>query len=212
MLSTARMTRGGATTENIVRDMSPAQLAGIGLVTLAWNEIEFALDVALYSGEALPADCLTDDLPRRRLDKKIDQVQKAVERWQLPTACVASIERAAKALFELKDLRNAVIHSRLFDMNSGIGTRITLKGEVEWILLTAEALNWLYQQLVFARHEMRAVVALFDLVRTTEIAERSGLVPLGKIGSIPELEHWNSEAERYCGLRLALGRAPAFPQ
>ena len=139
MISSSSVGRSGARTEDLRRDMTDAQLSGIGLVTLAWNEIECMLDVALYSGEALPADCLTDDLPKRRLVNKIRQVQKAVERWQLPTDCIASITDAAAALFELKELRNAVVHSSLHDMNSGIGARVTSKGKLEFVLLTADA-------------------------------------------------------------------------
>lgn len=131
MLRIAPGNRSGGTFQDIRRDLSPEQLAGIGAIAIAWNEIEFMLDVALYSGEELAASCLQDDLPRRRLDDKIKHARKAADRWRLPADYLNSIELTASAFSDLKELRNAVIHSRVFDERNGIGHRITLKGEIQ---------------------------------------------------------------------------------
>jgi len=211
MLRTAPISRSGGTSQDIKRDFSKSQLAGIGAVTVAWNEIEFLLDVALYSGEALTADCLLEDLPARFLDGKIKQLRKAKDRWKLPIHCLESIERSINAFSYLKDLRNAVIHSRLFDARTAICHRVTRKGEIQEVLLTAEALDWLYHQLMILHQEMTCVIAIFDLVRTTEIAEQIGLVKPGQIDPIPEVQAWLSKLDQSCKDRENLGDAPDFP-
>ena len=167
MLRIAVGTRSGGSSQDIKRDLSPVQLAGIGAVAIAWNEIEFMLDVALYSGEELEAYCLQDDLPRRRLDNKINHARKAADRWRLPADCLTSIELTANAFSDLKNLRNAVIHSRVFDVRSGIGQRITPKGDIQEVLLTAQALEWLYQQLIALCFELRCVLAIFEADSST---------------------------------------------
>lgn len=212
MLRVAPSSRGGSTVEDIKRDLSQEQLAGIGAVAIAWNEIEFMLDVALYSGEKLEATCLQDDLPRRRLDDKINNARKAAAKWNLPTDCLDSIESAASAFSDLKDLRNAVIHSRVFDARSGIGHRITIRGEIQEILLTTKALEWLYQQLIALCFELRCVLAIFDLVRTTEVAEQAGIAAPGQIDPLPEINVWLTKLNQSHKDRENLGPAPSFHQ
>lgn len=204
--------RSGSTVQDIKRDLSSEQLAGIGAVAIAWNEIEFMLDVALYSGEELEASCLQDDLPRRRLDDKIRHARKAADRWRLPADYLKSIELTACAFSDLKDLRNAVVHSRVFDTQHGIGHRITAKGKVQEILLTTKALEWLYQQLIALCFELRCILAIFDLVRTAELAEQAGIVALGEIGSLPAVRSWLAKLNQMHRDRENLGPAPSFPQ
>ena len=211
MLRIAVGTRSGGSSQDIKRDLSPVQLAGIGAVAIAWNEIEFMLDVALYSGEELEAYCLQDDLPRRRLDNKINHARKAADRWRLPADCLTSIELTANAFSDLKNLRNAVIHSRVFDVRSGIGQRITPKGDIQEVLRTAQALEWLYQQLIALCFELRCVLAIFDLVRTTELAEKTGIVSPGKIDPLPEVREWLARLDQSRRGRESHGPAPCFP-
>lgn len=210
MLRISLGNRSGGTVQDIKRDLSPEQLAGIGAVAIAWNEIEFMLDVVLYSGEELEASCLQDDLPRRRLDDKIKHARKAADRWGLPADCLDSIELTACAFSKLKNLRNAAIHSRVFDAQSGIGHRITIKGEIQEVLLTTKALEWLYQQLIALCFELRCVLAIFDLVRTTEVAEKVGIVAPGGIDPLPEVRGWLARLDQARRDRENLCPAPSF--
>jgi hypothetical protein len=41
----ASVSRSGDTTEDIRKDLTLEQLAGIGKVAMAWNELEFLLDI-----------------------------------------------------------------------------------------------------------------------------------------------------------------------
>lgn len=211
MLRIAPSSRSGDTREDIKVDFSVEQLAGIGAVAMAWNEIEFMLDVAIYSGEALPASCLQDDLPRRRLDEKIKDFGNAAKAWMLPESCLRSLEQSAAAFSGYKDLRNAVVHSRIYSAQKAIGNRISLKGEIFEVRLTVDALEWLYKQLVNLRWELRCALAIFDLVRTTRVAELNGWVKQGQIDPIPEVMEWLDRLNQCQQERQKLGVAPTFP-
>lgn len=211
MIRTAPDSRSGGTTQDIRRDFSQEQLAAIGAVALAFNEVEFMVDVSIYSGEALAADCLVEDLPKAMLDQKISRLRKAKNRWQLSERSLTLIERSIDVFGYLKDLRNAVIHSRLFDASSAIGERITRKSETQQVLLTEAALGWLYQQLVVLRGEMRCVLAIFDLVRSTETAVQQGLIQQDRTDVGPEVEEWCSRLVQGHRDRKNLGKAPDFP-
>lgn len=197
--------------QDVKKDYSDAQLSALGAVIVAWNEVEFMLDVALYSGESLPADCLTDDLNRRFLDKKIQDLRRAASKWKLPQQCVEAVSETAEAFSRLKDRRNAVAHSRIFNNRLGIAERVTKKNDIEEVLVTHNALEWLYNQLVGLRDELRAVLAIFDLVRTTELAEQSGLVAKGTIDPIPEVNEWLVKLLRSRQRRAQFGPEPGFP-
>ena len=210
MLRIAPINRSGSTDQNIKEDFSHDQLAGIGAVVAAWNEVEFMLDCALYSGEKLPAECLQDDLPKRALDQKVKDAKKAVSHWALPADFINTLEASIAAFVAVKDMRNAVAHSRIYDSRAAIGNRVTRKGPIEEVLLTTEALDWLYENLVILKIELRAMIAIFDLVRNTEIAEQQGLVGAGQIDPIPEAATWLGEIKMCQANRHSLGSAPSF--
>lgn len=211
MLRMAPKSRSGGTSHDIRRDLSTEQLAGIGAVAVAWNEIEFMLDVVLYSGEKRPASCLQDDLPRKRLDEKIRHAGTAIVRWGLSSEAMRCFENTAAAFSTFKELRNAVIHSRVFDSWNAIGHRFTPKGQLQEVLISAAALEWLYQQLLALCFELRCLLAVFDLVRTTEIAEKRGLIRPGQVDPIPEVRDWLARMDKTRSDRESLGPAPQFP-
>lgn len=201
----------GVTTESVKTDLSTAQLAGIGAAALLWNEVEFMLDCALYSGEGLPPSCLADDLPKRPLDEKIEDARKAAIHWRLPDDFMDAITSTAASFRDLKILRNAIIHARLYNRDLGIGRFISRKGKSFDVLLTESALEWLYRNLLVLRRELRALVAIFDLVRTTKLAERAGLIASGQIDPMPEAREWLERMAKCKAERFDLGPAPKFP-
>ncbi len=210
MLRPAPISRSGSSQQDVKKDFSIDQLAGIGAVVMVWNELEFMLDCALYSGEELPAECLQDDLPKRRLDEKVRQVGQAAEKWGLPETFFASIRASAKAFSDLKNYRNAVVHSRIYDSSTAICSRITRFGGIEEVLITPQSLNWLYEQIAILRYEMRCVIAVFDLVRTTAIGERVGMFAPNELDPIPEASEWVSQIDECRQKRVLLGVAPNF--
>lgn len=114
MLRIAPTNRSGSTNQNIKKDFSHDQLAGIGAVVAAWNEVEFMLDCALYSGEKLPAECLLDDLPKRALDQRVKDARKAVRHWALPTDFINTLETSIAAFVTVTVSAYALLNSACF--------------------------------------------------------------------------------------------------
>lgn len=210
MLRPAPKSRSGSSRQDVKKDFSRDQLAGIGAVVMVWNELEFMLDCALYSGEELPAECFQDDLPKRGLDEKVRQVGQAAEKWGLPETFIASIRASAKAFSDLKNYRNAVVHSRIYDSQTAICNRIKRSGDIEEVLITPQSLNWLYEQIAILRYEMRCVIAVFDLVRNTATGERTGMFALNEHDPIPEASEWVRQIDGCRQKRELLGAAPSF--
>lgn len=210
MLRLAGNNRSGSSFQDIKRDFSPAQLEAVGAVLLEWNELEFMLDNALYSGEELPAECLHEDLPRKVLDQKIDRFRKAAEMWELPADAVLSMKSSIDDFETLKAYRNAVAHSRIYDSPRCIGARITRKGVIEEVLLTTEALEWLYQQLKVLRREFACLIAIFDIVRNAAIGDSVQITRPGEVDPLPEVLQWVKEANMCRETRNQSGDAPSF--
>ena len=112
------------------------------------------LDCALYSGEKLQAECLLDDLPKRVLDQRVKTAKKEVRNWwALLTDFINTLEASIVAFVTVKDIRNAVGNSRIYDSTTAIVNRITRKGTIAEVLLTTEALDLLYENLVILKIE-----------------------------------------------------------
>jgi len=200
MLRRAPEARSGVTHQDVKRDLSAVQLAGIGAIVMIWNEVEFMLEVAIYSGEALDADCLVNELPRLRPDEKIRRVLPASQARGLPQECRTAIASTGHAFRELNNLRNAVVHSRVLNCQTAIGHR-SYGGKVMEVLLTPEALDWLYGQLCELQSELRAVLAIFDLVRNR-----------AHPNAIPdEVQHYLDQIIDCQQRRARMGEGPSFP-
>jgi len=73
----APSSRSGSKTEDPKKDLSAAQLQGIGAVAIAWNEVEFMLDCLLYSGLILSGSSWLDVITRLSTDAKIELIPSA---------------------------------------------------------------------------------------------------------------------------------------
>lgn len=158
--------RSGSKTEDIKIDLSAAQLQGIGAVAIAWNEVEFMLVCVLYSGLVLSGSSWLDVLTRLSTDAKIELIASAEETLRLPSCFHGVIQTSVKNAKELKELRNSVVHARIYDAPNGIGENIRRGGKIWQVLLVEPALENLYNRLIVLHGELGSVLAIFDLMRT----------------------------------------------
>lgn len=187
--------RSGSKTEDIKQDLSAAQLRGIGAVAIAWNEVEFMLDCVLYSGLVLSGFSWLDVLTRLSTDAKIELVASAEETLHLPRSFRELIQVSVKNAKELKDLRNSVVHARIFDAPNGIGVNIRRGGKIRQILLVAPALECLYDRLNLLHGELRSILAIFDLIRTGSIAVHQGTMSWEQLVNAKEVAEWVERLE-----------------
>jgi hypothetical protein len=155
--------RSGSKTGDILKDFTEEQLRKIGAVALAWNEIEFALDCCLYSGLKLSGDSWSSVLSRIGVNDKLELLKEVTPTQPVPNNLPDLISQTSKSATNLKDLRNNVVHCRIFDTNNSIGENIRKGGRISQILLSEESLSWLYERLITLREEMTCINALIDL-------------------------------------------------
>lgn len=184
--------RGYGTTGDVRVDFSEAQLAGIGAVSLAFNETQYLLEQILYSGLRLRASHWIAVTARLSLGDKCLLAKDAItELHRLAVICferddLANILHMKGSIgdFEtLKTYRDAVIHARVGDSRDGLGTFIDYNARVLDVLMTAEALTGLYDRLVLCRQEFHGIVDVCSLLFT-------GMTygPFGPTGLPPSLE------------------------
>lgn len=203
--------RSGSTSKDVKNDLSSGQLQAIGAIAIAWNEVEFILDQILYSGLNLPGTSWLEIVTRLSLDAKIDLIASAEETHNLSPNIQEVITTSVDALKELKELRNSVIHARVFDAPRAIGENIRRRGKISQVLLTEVALNGLYDRLVILRAELRRVLAVFDLVRNSAFAPRNvnGTDPSALI---PEVRQSIAQLRELQAQRQSLVPLPDFPK
>ena len=77
--------RSGGSYQDIKKDFTAGQLAGIGAVAMAFNEAEFLLDCQIYSGLNLSGGIWTEVTSRiNGIDGKMAIVKAAVEDDRFP--------------------------------------------------------------------------------------------------------------------------------
>ena len=210
MLRPCPTSRSGSKFCNIKKDLSVEQLAGIGAVAIVWNDIEFLLDTSIYSGELLDATCLIEDLPKRNLSRKLKDLHFAAEKWSLNKDCLDAIARTIEKFSWLKERRNAVVHCRVFDAPSATGEIVLRSGGHVEVLLSTEALDWLYRQSLEIQNELRCILAIFDLTKNTAISENLGYVKLGHVDPSTEVNEWLEKLAQFQNNRALIGEAPNF--
>ena len=95
-----------------------------------------------------------DVLARLSIDAKIELIAAVEETLRLPPELRLPIHKSVKHIRELKDLRNSVVHARVFDATNGIGQTIRRGGKVREVLLVESALEFLYTRLIVLNGEL----------------------------------------------------------
>jgi hypothetical protein len=139
-------------------------LAGIGAVAMAFNECESVIDALLIVGLGIPPELFEVLTQMGGLDVKVDIVKKAaVRELRFDVASFGAVMSALDELLEYKRHRDAIVHARLTDRKSGIGHVFKRGGKAYEVLLTAQALNALYQRLWSLKKDLDTISVTFDM-------------------------------------------------
>jgi hypothetical protein len=153
---------------NIRDDLSESQLAGIGLITVAYNEVELLIDVMI------PIAFGFDEGMGQQITSRINGVDGKIEiiksqyrvlgaSREVLTSLSDTLGEAGFAL--LKKYRDGIIHARVLDAPLGIGHTIAKRGKFEEILLTTDALEGVYKRLEILRWELiHLTMMMFPLI------------------------------------------------
>jgi hypothetical protein len=201
----------GAAFTDVKLNFSSAQLAGIGAVILAWNEVENHLAYAFQSALRLPSSIAREVALQTRFDKQIDFLKQLAEnRTCLPEILEPSVKEALRKVRECKAARDAIAHARVFHAEHGVGQMENYNARRFEVLLTEEALSAFYDLLVVLAAEIEAVNAVFGTIAITpakvENPERDGR------HSEQMVAHWGTKLVEAQARRQSMKPLPDFPE
>jgi hypothetical protein len=205
------MPRSGNTTEDIRKDLTSDQLIGIGEVAMAWNEVEFLLDImvgtTLVKSQALWLSLAS----RLAFEAKKDLAEELAIDALLPAISIGTIKTTLADLFEYKTYRDAIVHARVFSKSDGIGQIVKRGAVVYQSLLTKKALEAFYDRLVLLRQEMNQLVQIYYGISRTNGAGLRVLEGPYKRRREQEFLGWTEKARNYQTERKSLPPLPEFP-
>lgn len=149
----------GIRSSNPFDNLSVDQLAYIGAVAMLYNDLEQIID-------EMCAKCLTDTIhPQEVLSRingvegKIEIVKHASKQWAFDPNEIATLGETLgeSGFLELKRLRDAVVHARVFDMTTSVARTRARKGKVGDVLLAHDALMGLFLRMQEMRVELSSI-------------------------------------------------------
>jgi len=153
---------------DIRTELSKEQLAALGAVTLAWNDVEAMIDVLLCVASGIHHKMWREFTTRiNGIDGKFAIMKAAItDRYGFLNDSEMLMEffSTLAVAAQYKKYRDTIIHSRIIDAVQGIGEMTFRRDRLEEVLLTADALNGLYDKLFVLRAELMALISFFEIV------------------------------------------------
>jgi hypothetical protein len=164
MRRVARAGRSGGRTGDIRQDLSHDQLAALGAVLLSFSEAEWIIDQLLYDALRLHPAIWRDVATRINGVEKVSLIKLAAE--QVVGFGGEELQLIRQTLGDYgahRKYRDSLAHAHIFDAASGIGDVTNKRDAIYEVLLTAEALEILYQHVTALRRELDIVANALSL-------------------------------------------------
>lgn len=203
--------------DDVRLNLSHEQLAGIGAVAVAWNELEIFLHYLLGLSAGIPTPLWLEVSTRvNGLEGYVQIIRKGIalcasllnlEKEEV----IALMEKSLDAVLDYKQYRDGVIHARVFDAPTGLGELVKRRGQKDEVLLTVEALSALYVRLVLLRKELLAMMGLMNRLSRVVMLMESGAKP-NKQWLAQGIRAYTPRLRSHQNERLSLPPLPAFPK
>jgi hypothetical protein len=204
----------GIRTGDLEQDLTPEQFGLIGRIAMAYNETELLVQI-IYGICYGVSSAISDEFISRTngLDSTVWLSRKAISEFKSLTPNTDEFEQSLTYFLELKKYRDAVIHSRMFHVPTGIGKGSLQKGSRSEVLLTVEALKGLYDRFVHLRHELIQLMIILIYLYQVHAVKKYGALPPDqqKIFTEPTLRGALAQYQEHRAHRLALKPLPTFP-
>lgn len=194
------------------RSLSKEQLAGIGAVAIAYNYAEQTIDRMLPPALGLTVTTYKGVVTRiNGMDGKIEIIKDAALDLGMPEEMqkFLSVSLGQDNFGLFKKYRDAVIHTKIFDPALGIGELIERRGKHMQVLITAEALDSLYEHIVALTNEIFPFLRMFMNIRKAMNPARDDKE---KKLLLADILTYFSQAQAHRNNRLSLKPLPKFPQ
>lgn len=223
-------TRSVKRSGDIRGDLTESQLAWIGSVTIAYNEVETLIDVMLSIVVNLSTEISAEITSRiNGVDGKIEIVKIGYKLLRASDAVTEALAQSFgnKGFALLKKYRDGVIRARVLDAPHAVGITIAKRGKFDEILLTSDALEGVYNRLVLLRKELIELIMILSplvtydrLLQFTKLSNLSNYVtPKLSQSSLErtrkqierDIPTYLSQHQSHLKSRLSLPPLPEFP-
>jgi hypothetical protein len=163
---------------DVRKDLTQEQLAGIGAMALAWNDAEAMYDLLLCVSLGLNHNLWREVAPRfNGIEGKHEIIRQSfLFRQGLGAGFITDlIENTIGGVGELRGYRDAVIHSRVIDVNLQIGESASRRGgKIDEVLLTEKALSGLCDRMTLIRQELQHLISWVEAIETLRTYDTEG--------------------------------------
>jgi hypothetical protein len=190
------------------KELTIRQLAAIGAVALAYNELEVTIDVMLFEAIELPPSAFLDVSRINNIEDKIATINKGVAHLGLEPEDQKQIEEALGIFREFTIYRDAINHARIMNLTGGVGLDPKSRGTASLSLFGDDALNIFYDHLIALEKELSSAAVLIK-----------GISTLNSLASDDSKKALYEEGRRVCSFqfrgygtrRQSLPPMPNFP-
>jgi hypothetical protein len=202
------------------KSLPQGQLAALGAVCLAWNDLEAMLDVLLCVVTLVPHVLWRDIATRiNGIEGKKGIIEGAcVKRFGIRDGWLHdAIFDTLGAASGYRKYRDITIHSRLIDSKNEIGEMAIRRGDIEEVLMSKDALNSLYDHFQALKDELNSLISWFqamahflalgdddkavqrimrEQIAARMVAAKEGVPFNGWIAAFPDKQEISQEAQR----------------
>jgi hypothetical protein len=151
------------------KELTKFQLAAIGAVALAYNEVEVALDALLSAVVRLPHDG-SNSISR---EAKIASITKAITSAGLEVEDQKQIEQALASFRDFTAYRDAINHVRLINLMSRGNSNLNLWKDKYVTAASDKALNIFYDHLIALEKGLSSAAMLVQAISVLKSTDRS---------------------------------------
>ena len=181
--------RYGPRAHDIKKELSREQLAALGAVALAWNDVEAMIDVLLCVVMSTPHKLWRELTTRiNGIEGKFSIIKTCIkDRFGINGGLFDDIVDTLSAAAQYRGYRDTIVHSRVVDTKNSIAEMRFRRDKQEEVLLTADALNNLYDRLLCIRDEAMHLISFFEALE-----DRRALLPDGTMVEWLAMERWHA--------------------
>jgi hypothetical protein len=197
-------------TIDIKRDTSQEVLASIGSLSLAYNEVEAAIDRLFFVITGLPNHLQFEVSARySSADPKIETIKAGAERLLSSEDFTLLSALFSKEEFDkCRDYRNGVIHARHFDPSTNVGIKINRQAKPYDYFFAKKIISGYYDRLIFMQKELNDVILIIRAILALTLLDSADP---NRAQLEATLEESRTQFRAHRNGRLSLPRLPESP-
>jgi hypothetical protein len=147
-----------------LRNFTDRQLTWIGAIAMVFNEIEWRMHHLVAACVQYPGSFYELTSRVTGIDNMHGIIESAIMHFDLSDTIRAQITASLtrQGLTDLKVYRDLIVHARMFDIHTSVGTGPVKRGRFDYILLSDIALEGICRRLALLHDELIDITKIVD--------------------------------------------------